>query len=684
MFQRLICLTCLVSVLSCVGSAAGQSGTGLRAEYYLWAGTSPPSRENAFRDLFTTRIDPQIYCYWNPGFQAAASTHGQSGWYIPPPEGLRADFFAVRWMGELEALTTEAYTFMTGSDDGIRMWLNGVQIIDAWADQDRAEATSNPVNLVKGQRYPIVVEGYENGGEAEWQLYWQSPSIPREAVPQKVLYPAVKDQDFPASSPIPADGAVITDTWVSLQWTPGPRAASHDVYLGTNFDEVDAGTGETPRGRQFAPNFVVGFEGFPYPGGLALGTTYYWRVDEVNETDPNSPWRGKVWSFTVAPPTSFDPGPADGADSVKLDAQLTWKAGFGAKLHFVYFGTDFDTVSNAKVAPPVGPTTFNPGPLAPAKVYYWRVDESDGKTTTKGSVWSFSTLGGVTGLKPPNAAANVKHNQILKWVAGTGAASHQVYFGTAKDAVRTAGMASPEYKGTKARGEESYDPGLLEWNTPYYWRIDEVNSTNPGSPWKGNVWLFTTANFFVVDDFESYNDIDPPAPGSSRIFDAWIDGFGTTTNGAVVGNGMPPYAEQKIVHSGGQSMPYAYNADGKYSEAVMTLTYPKDWTARGADTLAIWFKGDWINVPVPMYVAVANSTGAPAMVTHEDPGITRRDVWTEWRIPLQRFADQGVNLKDVNTIAIGFGDKTNPKPGGSGAMYFDDIRLYPPKTVPAQ
>ena len=59
------------------------------------------------------------------------------------------------------------------------------------------------------------------------------------------------------------------------------------------------------------------------------------------------------------------------------------------------------------------------------------------------------------------------------------------------------------------------------------------------------------------------------------------------------------------------------------------------------------------------------------------------DTWTEWTIDLQAFADQGVNLANVNTIAIGFGDKNNPLAGGSGIIYFDDIRLYPPPREPA-
>jgi len=81
--------------------------------------------------------------------------------------------------------------------------------------------------------------------------------------------------------------------------------------------------------------------------------------------------------------------------------------------------------------------------------------------------------------------------------------------------VKNADTGSPEYKGTRDLGDESYDPGMLEWDTTYYWRIDEVNNTNPDSPWTGILWSFTTADFLIVDDFESYNDIDPPDPGAT-------------------------------------------------------------------------------------------------------------------------------------------------------------------------
>jgi len=183
-----------------------------------------------------------------------------------------------------------------------------------------------------------------------------------------------------------------------------------------------------------------------------------------------------------------------------------------------------------------------------------------------------------------------------------------------------------------------------------------------------------TANFIAVDDFEAYNDFDPPDPNSNRIFDNWIDGFGTTTNGALVGNDLPPYAGQTVVHGGAQSMPYFYDNNLKTSEATLTLVYPKDWTAEGATRLSLWFRGDAANAAERMFIAL-NGT---AVIYHDDPAVTQMNRWTEWSIDLRAFADQGVNLANVNTITIGFGTKNPgaPGPGGSGQMNFDDIRLY--------
>jgi len=688
-----------------------------------------------------------------------------------------------------------------------------------------------------------------------------------------------------ALGPVPANDTLHADTWVSLSWRPGGLAASHDVYFGENFDDVNDGTGDTFRGNQGDTYFVAGFPGFAYPEGLVNGTTYYWRIDEVNDTEPNSPWKGNIWSFLVPPKTAYEPVPAEGTGSVDLNVSLSWTPGFGAKLHYIVFGEDFDEVNNAASGTPNGPATYSPGSLKLAKTYYWRVDEFDGAATYKGEVWSFTTLGAVSGPNPADGDVDVKPSVVLSWNAGAVAASHEVYFGMDADAVANATTASPDYKGSKALGEESYDPGILTLNTAYYWRIDEVNSTSTDSPWAGNVWSFTTGDFFAIDDFEDY-DAD-----ENQIWFAWHDGLGAGapgTPGYIPGNGTgsavgdettASYTEETIVQGGDQSMPVAYdnNKQGysNYSEVEYTLTGQRDWTAEGVTELSIWFRGFsgsvgsfvegptgtytmtgsgadiwnngpgvgeyydefhfaykmltgpgsivakvesvqntnvwakaavmiretldgsskhslaavtpgsgvafqgrtepgaasfntalagftapyWVklerdvagnfaayhsangsswqliqegqatNIPMtsnvyiglaltshevaltceavfsnvtmtgtvsgqwanqdigissnaaePLYVAVSNTAGTPAVVVNDDPAAATTSTWTEWVIPLQALADQGINLTNVDKIAIGLGTKGNmTAPGGSGTMFFDDIRLYKPR-----
>jgi hypothetical protein len=477
-----------------------------------------------------------------------------------------------------------------------------------------------------------------------------------------------------AFSPTPADGALYEDTWLNISWKPGGFAVSHDVYLGENFDDVNTGAEGTFQGNQAGTDFIVGFPGFPYPDGLVPGITYYWRVDEVNAPPDSTIHKGNVWSFSIPPKTAYFPDPADGAELVGLDAKLSWTAGFGAILHYAYFGDNFDDVNNAAGNPPWGSTTYDPGPLELAKTYYWRIDEFDAIETHKGNVWSFTTEGAVGNPNPANGAVDVKQTQIITFSPSVFAASHEVYFGTDKDAVKNADTGSPEYKGTRDLGSESYDPGKLEWDITYYWRVDEVNSANPDSPWTGILWSFTTANFLIVDDFESYNDLDPADPESNRIFNAWIDGYDNPANGSLVGYETPPFAEQTIVHGGNQSMPVFYDNSVGYSEATLTLTYPRDWTENGVNTLTIWFRGNSDNAAEMLYVALNGN----AVVTNDNPDAAQVTTWTEWTIDLQAFADQGVNLANVSTIAIGLGNKNNPVAGGSGTMYFDDIRLYLP------
>ena len=494
-----------------------------------------------------------------------------------------------------------------------------------------------------------------------------------------------------AYNPDPADGAVYEDTWASLSWSPADAAASHDVYVGVDSDEVNTGTGDTYRGNQGDAFYIIGFPGYPYQDGLVPGTTYYWRVDEVEADGTMN--KGDLWSFTVPPKTAFNPDPADGAEFVDTGAELSWRAGFGAMLHTVYFGDNFDDVSNAADGTSQGATTYTPGPLEPEKVYYWRVDEFDAADTYKGDVWAFSTPGAVGNPNPANGATGVQMNDTLGWTPADSASSSEVYFGTDKDAVRNATSASPEYKGSRALGSESYDPGKLAWKSTYYWRVDAVSAA--GSV-KGIVWSFETADFITVDDFEAYNEIWPEEDeeGSNLIFMTWADGFDVPENGSTIG-GLVAFElsmETSIVHEGSQSAPLyydntvvafsevtAYVADQQPAWPPNTLAIGPDWTEEGVGVLSLWFKGDASNAPEPLYIILNGS----AVVYHDDPAAAQINTWTEWTIDLQEFASQGVDLTNVNSISIGLGDKNNAQAGGSGKILLDHIALYRPAAAPA-
>jgi hypothetical protein len=615
------------------------------------------------------------------------------------------------------------------------------------------------------------------------------------------------------------------------------------VYSGTNFDDVNESAEGPFIGNTTYTFQVVGIAGFGVPEGLQPGTTYYWRVDEVNPDNPDSPWKGVVWSFTLPPRGAYKPIPADTMKFVKTDADLSWTAKWNAALFSVYFGTDPEEVANATGATASGRMSFDPGPLELDTTYYWRVDSFDGATWSTGNVWSFTTTrpgGGLVGeyanygggvpdppespfqnvkltridpgvnfqwgsgspepnvidtdnfavrwtgelevpltgrytfmtttddgvllyvngvemakswrtqtaveqgstidlvagefasikmlyfattgnaqaelswghdafpleiipavalspplraglIKPTSKAVNVTQTPTLEWTAGDHAAQHDVYFGTDADAVATAETGTPDiYQGRQS--ENTFSPQPLDWNTTYYWRVDEVNDLHPDSPWKGSVWSFTTADFLIVDDFEGYDAYE------SQIWWTWKDGlgyvahddepaFGGNGTGSAVGDETTvSYTEEGSRHGGAQSMPFFYdnNKQGfaKYSEAEMTLDAPRDWTEAGVAELSLWFQGDPANAAERLYVAVSNIAGLAVVVYPDDPAAAQIDTWIEWIIPLQAFADEGINLADVDRIALGLGTKgNNTVPGGSGKMLFDDIRLYRPNEV---
>jgi len=267
---------------------------------------------------------------------------------------------------------------------------------------------------------------------------------------------------------------------------------------------------------------------------------------------------------------------------------------------------------------------------------------------------------------PDSGATDVDVDVTLGFSAGREAAKHDVYLSADEQAVIDG--TAPVTTVT----ETSYGPLSLDLGTTYHWKVNEVNMAETPTTWESDLWNFTTSEFLVVDDFESYNDLDTIDPESNRIFLTWIDGYEVPTNGSQVGYTNPPFCERTIVHGGTQSMPLFYNNSGtaRYSEAELTLSPPQDWTKHGVKALSLWFYGDPNNVPDQIYVKV---NGSKVTYDSDADNLTRKP-WQPWNIDLASF---GVDLQNVTRLSIGFGDETSMTPGGSGVVFFDDISLTP-------
>jgi hypothetical protein len=318
-------------------------------------------------------------------------------------------------------------------------------------------------------------------------------------------------------------------------------------------------------------------------------------------------------------------------------------------------------------------------------MYYWATPEHPTHHIAA-TIWEPGTTVDLVGQawnpSPADGANDVPPNVVLSWNPGDYAAdpnAHDLYFGTSWDDVNDANESSPEYKGSQNLEANSYDAGGLELDTTYYWRIDEVNGLNT---WAGDVWSFTTANYILIDDMESYNNTD------NLISQTWLHG----STGALLGLGIGP---NEPVHSGEQSMKYTYwngfdFGAGYYSEIEQQYPDPCNWTALGVEALTLYFYGNPNNDAgdtEQMYVALKDGDGNYAEVRYgdgedEDMNDVKIAAWQEWNIDLQDFNNGGVDLTDVNTVYIGFGDRDNWLiPGGTGTVYFDDIHLYPPRCI---
>jgi hypothetical protein len=324
-----------------------------------------------------------------------------------------------------------------------------------------------------------------------------------------------------ASNPNPADGATGVDIEADLSWKPGDGAALHEVYFGSD-----------PCALPLVSTQPAGQESYdPGDPNLILSTTYYWRIDEVNDAGPHpGKWPGVLWSFSTVRGQAHTPSPAD--DAVIPGVDIEYPPGSGnwyiyTRLIFgegptadpdpnvrrAYFSNNRDDVVNrvqdANLGPPPSATRYYVGlPMFPpandtlvrGTRYYWCVDETDADGHTyPGDIWEFTIQGYYAfAPNPPNDAILVDPNVVLSWGEGYGVQEHDIYFGTSWDDVNNADASDTTgiYRGF--RRDPNYPCSNLELTTKFYWRVDEVQGRVPplfpGIIYKGDVWSFTTGD----------------------------------------------------------------------------------------------------------------------------------------------------------------------------------------------
>ncbi|MHC4154584.1 MAG: hypothetical protein ACYST6_06640, partial [Planctomycetota bacterium] len=259
---------------------------------------------------------------------------------------------------------------------------------------------------------------------------------------------------------------------------------------------------------------------------------------------------------------------------------------------------------------------------------------------------------------PMDGAQDVAGDALLSWTAGEGATQHDVYLGTDFVLVRDADTTSAAYQTTLNGDVNSYDPCGLELGGTYFWRIDESNDVNT---YTGSVWHFTVRNYILVDDMESYGD-------ANTIEDTWKSYPYPDIN-----NGAFALLEEGLVHGGDRSMNCYFDGNfGSYCMVIQIFGTAQNWTVLSVNHLSLWFYGPSWNRPGDrLYITLRDNNRHTATVFYgSDPNDIKQEQWVEWNITLEDFAEQGVDLSQVEELIVGVDSEY------WGNIYLDDVRLY--------
>jgi len=474
-----------------------------------------------------------------------------------------------------------------------------------------------------------------------------------------------------ASLPKPGNQAVEVRQDTALSWMAGDFAVTHDVYLGTVFDDVN------DAGRDNDPNDVLvsqDQEGTTYgpPELLEFGQSYYWRVDEFNDLEPNSPWKGDVWSFTVINYFTVDNFESY-TDYSPDDIFSKWKDGYGIDENGALIGYDTPDIDAGEH---FVETSIVHGGKQSMPYFYNNI----GAATYSEAEYALSS-----GQDWTREGVEI----LSIWFKG-----HPEYVGSFAEA--PAGTYTMTGSGTDIWDIVDEFHFAFKEFTGAGTIIAKVESVQ-------NTHGFAKAGVMIRDTLDADSTYAAVfiTPENGVRFQYRNTTGAVTDRQFVEGITAPQWV--KLERTAGGLVRAYYSADGttweRFSLIQVTMSTPmyiglavtshdvaltceakfSNVSFPGTSVDVQWTDQDvgmLSNEPEPMYVTVVDGSGTAATVYYDDPNASLIRDWTQWNIPLTAFSDKGVVLTDVGKLAIGFGGADNPQPGGSGLVFIDDIRLY--------
>jgi hypothetical protein len=586
----------------------------------------------------------------------------------PEIDVVATDSFSARWEGLLEIPITDTYMIMARKDDGAACWIDGeVVFYDMLASWGLSEVKGF-VELEAG-KHEIVVEYFDVGYNAQIELLWSTDGIPLQTIPIQALSAPPK-----ASSPRPADGAVdVAVEDLTLSWSEGSKAARHHVYFGQDSDAVAAGDPSVDMGQVDQTTFVPQAE---------RGKMYYWRIDEVNDLDPESPWTGDIWSFTTAPFVVLDDFESYSAEYIVYSK---WQDSWGMQ----------DLVNNEWVE------------LAEGNGSGGEIDTVYAPYVETGDVH------GASGQSLPlayNHNAAVDYSEVTRWfdppkdfTADDGATLGVWFKGrqlptsnvTYADGKFTLEVAGSDIAGTHDEFIFAYQSAE---SADLIARIDEQEATNDWA--KAGVMVrsgldddsaymfcFVTPQNGVVVEMRG-SDGGNQSGAVTQILDVnaphWVRIQRTGTGTIICSHSEDGNEWQEMYRTMlfFDTPPYIGLAMTSHTSSEVNTTVFSNVTMDGTPlTLAdVDYKeiGVPFNTPAPLYITVKDEAGNQVRVDYvpEDPSVLPTNIqeWTEWLIPLSELS--ALDPTRITRLTLGVGPEADADPEGAGRMLYDDIRIY--------